>query len=44
MLVTEYELLGMQAWLEAYHGTSCGTKGIICLLFLSFNIFAYCYL
>uniref|UniRef100_T1HBK5 Uncharacterized protein n=1 Tax=Rhodnius prolixus TaxID=13249 RepID=T1HBK5_RHOPR len=26
MLVTEYELLGMQAWLEAYHGTSCGTK------------------
>uniref|UniRef100_A0A224XLV1 Putative conserved plasma membrane protein n=1 Tax=Panstrongylus lignarius TaxID=156445 RepID=A0A224XLV1_9HEMI len=29
MLATEYELLGMQAWLEAYHGTSCGNKGVL---------------
>lgn len=26
-LVTEHEQLGMQAWLEAYHGTSCGSPG-----------------
>jgi glycosylphosphatidylinositol transamidase len=26
-LVTEHEQLGMQAWLEAYHGTSCGSLG-----------------
>ncbi|CAH1393320.1 unnamed protein product [Nezara viridula] len=25
MLVTEHEQVGMQAWLEAYHGVSCGT-------------------
>lgn len=28
-LVTEYEHLGVQAWLDAYHGTTCGTKGVI---------------
>jgi glycosylphosphatidylinositol transamidase len=26
-LVTEHEQLGMQAWLEAYHGTCCGSPG-----------------
>ncbi|XP_050433672.1 glycosylphosphatidylinositol anchor attachment 1 protein [Adelges cooleyi] len=28
-LVTEHEQLGMQAWLEAYHGTCCGSLGIL---------------
>lgn len=28
-LVTEHEQLGMQAWLEAYHGTCCGSIGNI---------------
>ncbi|CAB4062297.1 GAA1 [Lepeophtheirus salmonis] len=28
-LVTENEQLGMQAWLEAYHKTSCGVKGTL---------------
>lgn len=26
-LITEHEQLGMQAWLEAYHGTCCGSPG-----------------
>lgn len=30
-LVTEHEQLGMQAWLEAYHGTCCGLPGSIML-------------
>ncbi|XP_024081620.1 glycosylphosphatidylinositol anchor attachment 1 protein isoform X2 [Cimex lectularius] len=29
LLITQHELLGTQAWLEAYHGTSCGTKGVL---------------
>ncbi|KAF6202008.1 hypothetical protein GE061_004676 [Apolygus lucorum] len=29
MLITEHEQLGMQAWLEAYHGTTCGSKGVL---------------
>ncbi|BES98848.1 Gaa1-like, GPI transamidase component [Nesidiocoris tenuis] len=29
MLITEHEQLGMQAWLEAYHGVTCGTKGVL---------------
>ncbi|KAL1115276.1 hypothetical protein AAG570_007307 [Ranatra chinensis] len=29
LLVTEHEQLGMQAWLEAYHGTTCGTEGVL---------------
>ncbi|VVC40320.1 Hypothetical protein CINCED_3A025613 [Cinara cedri] len=28
-LVTEHEQLGMQAWLEAYHGTCCGSPGVL---------------
>ncbi|GLV39733.1 Glycosylphosphatidylinositol anchor attachment 1 [Carabus blaptoides fortunei] len=28
-LITEHEQLGIQAWLEAYHSTSCGTKGTL---------------
>ena len=28
-LITEHEQLGMQAWLEAYHGTSCGSPGVL---------------
>lgn len=28
-LVTEYEQLGMQAWLDAYHGVTSGQKGIL---------------
>nr|XP_022912699.1 glycosylphosphatidylinositol anchor attachment 1 protein [Onthophagus taurus] len=28
-LVTEHEQLGMQAWLEAYHGVSCGKEGVL---------------
>ncbi|XP_025204359.1 glycosylphosphatidylinositol anchor attachment 1 protein [Melanaphis sacchari] len=28
-LVTEHEQLGMQAWLEAYHGASCGSLGVL---------------
>ncbi|XP_063237453.1 glycosylphosphatidylinositol anchor attachment 1 protein [Bacillus rossius redtenbacheri] len=28
-LVTEHEQLGMQAWLEAYHRTSCGRPGVL---------------
>lgn len=29
LLITEHEQLGMQAWLEAYHGVSCGTSGVL---------------
>lgn len=29
MLVTEHEQVGMQAWLEAYHGVTCGTGKVI---------------
>ncbi|KAK9511283.1 hypothetical protein O3M35_005864 [Rhynocoris fuscipes] len=29
VLISEHELLGMQAWLEAYHGTSCGAKRVL---------------
>ncbi|XP_050545919.1 glycosylphosphatidylinositol anchor attachment 1 protein [Daktulosphaira vitifoliae] len=28
-LVTEHEQLGMQAWLEAYHGTCCGYPDVL---------------
>ncbi|XP_075223824.1 glycosylphosphatidylinositol anchor attachment 1 [Lycorma delicatula] len=28
-LVTEHEQLGAQAWLEAYHGASCGLPGVL---------------
>ncbi|KAJ8869287.1 hypothetical protein PR048_030860 [Dryococelus australis] len=28
-LVTEHEQLGMQAWLEAYHRTTCGRPGVL---------------
>lgn len=28
-LVTEHEQLGVQAWLEAYHRTSCGHPGVL---------------
>ncbi|XP_071447710.1 glycosylphosphatidylinositol anchor attachment 1 protein [Hetaerina americana] len=28
-LVTEHEQLGVQAWLEAYHGVSCGYEGVL---------------
>lgn len=28
-LVTEHEQLGIQAWLEAYHGTSSGIGGVL---------------
>jgi len=28
-LITEHEMLGMQAWLEAYHQTSSGMPGVI---------------
>ncbi|KAG8224021.1 hypothetical protein J437_LFUL001098 [Ladona fulva] len=28
-LVTEHEQLGVQAWLEAYHGVSCGRDGVL---------------
>lgn len=28
-LITEHEQLGIQAWLEAYHLTSCGEKGVL---------------
>ena len=28
-LITEHEQLGMQAWLEAYHRTSCGSPGVL---------------
>jgi glycosylphosphatidylinositol transamidase len=37
-LVTQHEQLGMQAWLEAYHQTSCG-DGI--LVILQFKIHKY---
>jgi len=28
-LVTEHEQLGMQAWLDAYHGVTSGQEGIL---------------
>ncbi|EFA06039.1 glycosylphosphatidylinositol anchor attachment 1 protein [Tribolium castaneum] len=28
-LITEHEQLGMQAWLEAYHGVACGNDGTL---------------
>ncbi|XP_065217593.1 glycosylphosphatidylinositol anchor attachment 1 protein [Planococcus citri] len=28
-LITEHEQLGVQAWLDAYHGTSSGAKGVV---------------
>lgn len=28
-LITEYEQLGIQAWLEAYHGVTCGNEGVL---------------
>ncbi|KAF7285673.1 hypothetical protein GWI33_010251 [Rhynchophorus ferrugineus] len=28
-LITDHEQLGIQAWLEAYHGVSCGTDGTL---------------
>jgi len=28
-LITEHEFLGIQAWLEGYHGVSCGTPGVL---------------
>lgn len=28
-LITEYEQLGIQAWLEAYYGVSSGNEGIL---------------
>lgn len=28
-LITEHEQLGMQAWLEAYHGVSRGDEGVL---------------
>ena len=28
-LITEHEFLGTQAWLEAYHGVSCGSQGVL---------------
>jgi len=28
-LITEHEWLGAQAWLEGYHGVSCGVEGIL---------------
>jgi glycosylphosphatidylinositol transamidase len=28
-LITEHEQLGMQAWLEAYHGVGCGNDGTL---------------
>lgn len=28
-LITEHEQLGAQAWLEAYHMTRCGEKGVL---------------
>lgn len=28
-LVTEHEQLGMQAWLEAYHGITCGQQNVL---------------
>ena len=28
-LVSEHEQLGVQAWLEAYHGTSSGIGGVL---------------
>ncbi|CAG9772012.1 unnamed protein product [Ceutorhynchus assimilis] len=28
-LITDHEQLGMQAWLEAYHGVSCGNKDVL---------------
>ena len=28
-LVTEHEFLGTQAWLEGYHGVSCGAEGVL---------------
>ncbi|XKL67971.1 hypothetical protein PGB90_003462 [Kerria lacca] len=33
-LITEHEQLGIQAWLDAYHGTSSGAKGVV-----NFDIF-----
>ena len=33
MLVTEHEQVGMPAWLEAYHGVSCGTGKIFCCVY-----------
>jgi glycosylphosphatidylinositol transamidase len=27
--VTEHEQLGVQAWLEAYHKTTCGRSGVL---------------
>ncbi|XP_026678671.1 glycosylphosphatidylinositol anchor attachment 1 protein-like [Diaphorina citri] len=29
LLISEHEQLGVQAWLEAYHGVSCGTTGVL---------------
>ena len=28
-LITEHEFLGTQAWLEGYHGVSCGGEGVL---------------
>ena len=28
-LITEHEWLGAQAWLEGYHGVSCGVEGVL---------------
>ena len=28
-LITEHEFLGVQAWLEGYHGVSCGSEGVL---------------
>ena len=28
-LITEHEFLGVQAWLEGYHGVSCGAEGVL---------------
>lgn len=29
LLISEHEQLGVQAWLEAYHGVTCGVKGVL---------------
>uniref|UniRef100_A0A8D8VZ26 Glycosylphosphatidylinositol anchor attachment 1 protein n=1 Tax=Cacopsylla melanoneura TaxID=428564 RepID=A0A8D8VZ26_9HEMI len=29
LLISEHEQLGVQAWLEAYHGTQCGVPGVL---------------
>ena len=28
-LITEHEFLGIRAWLEGYHGVSCGAEGVL---------------